>query len=748
MFSDQSSPAQDTASRISIELRGLGKTYHLYATPRDRLKQMIWSRLRPGRQFYREFHALRDIDLDIARGEVLGIVGRNGAGKSTLLQLVSQTLTPSAGHIRVNGRIAALLELGAGFSPDFTGRENVFMNAAILGLSQAEIQARYEDIVAFAGIGAFIDQPVKTYSSGMFVRLAFAVASSIEPDILIIDEALSVGDGEFARKSFDRIMDLKKRGVTILFCSHSLYQVEAFCNRALWLDGGCCRMLGDPGQVVSAYSQYLAGLAAPAPAPAVQSTPPADTPQASAATPDTPPNDTPLPPATAQETSPEDAPLAPALSSQARFEGVEIALDDIPGRNLRGRCGQSELRVTVRFASDPQLPPPVIGVVIDYGSVVAASSAVSRSDNVTIERDAQGRGGAEIIFPNLALRKGEYRVSVYLTCENAIHFYDEVATAAVLHLEDPCPEPGLVVLPHFWRPIAQDLANRVMVHGQSFAVDAADSLGLLASDGIFEPEETALCRQVVTAGQRVLDIGANIGYYTVLLTQLVGEHGRVTAVEPDADNFRLLRRNCAAGVGRGLVHLRQAAMGREPGQANLYRAPDSGGMHRLYSSVCCGSETTSVTVLRGDDLDLAPLDFLKIDIEGYEPAALDGLEQTMAASPALSILCEFSPLSLWEAGFIPQDFLRRMDERGFIVLAQCHGQWLPQDLAALLAALDRLPPAEVRAWLNGLQRMAGQSQDIERAAIAFLTGHGYDRPVVESLFFTRAPQSTSVSPRV
>ena len=268
MFSDQSSPAQDTASRISIELRGLGKTYHLYATPRDRLKQMIWSRLRRGRQYYREFQALRDIDLDIARGEVLGIVGRNGAGKSTLLQLVSQTLTPSAGHIRVNGRIAALLELGAGFSPDFTGRENVFMNAAILGLSQAEIQARYEDIVAFAGIGAFIDQPVKTYSSGMFVRLAFAVASSIEPDILIIDEALSVGDGEFARKSFDRIMDLKKRGVTILFCSHSLYQVEAFCNRALWLDGGCCRMLGDPGQVVSAYSQYLAGLAAPAPAPA------------------------------------------------------------------------------------------------------------------------------------------------------------------------------------------------------------------------------------------------------------------------------------------------------------------------------------------------------------------------------------------------------------------------------------------------------------------------------------------------
>ena len=711
-----SNVAPGTPTPPRIEIRGLCKTYHLYSNPRDRLKQMLWQRFRAGdHRFYREFHALRDIDLDIGAGEVMGIVGRNGAGKSTLLQLVSKTLTPTAGHIRINGRIAALLELGAGFSPDFSGRENVFMNAAILGLSKGEIEERYDDIVSFAGIGEFIDQPVKTYSSGMFVRLAFAVASSIEPDILVIDEALAVGDGEFARKSFDRIMELKQRGVTILFCSHSLYQVEAFCNRVLWLDGGQCRMMGDPGQVVAAYSQYLAGLAS-------------SEQQAG--------------------TSAPTRPVAPA--AQARFEHVEVALDNVPGRSLRGRCGQSELRVSVHFSSDPQLPPPVIGVVIDYGSVVAAASAVSRSDNVPLVRDEHGCGGVEVVFPSLALRKGEYRVSVYLTCENALHFYDQVNTAAVLHLDDPHPEPGLISLPHSWRPfIPKGPEGPVCtVHGQDFQVDEADSLGLLASGGIFEPAETSLCRDVVRPGQRVLDVGANIGYYTVLLAQLVGESGSVVAVEPDPDNALLLQKNCRAALAQGVVRIHQAAMGQASGQAELFRAPDSGGMHRLYSSVCCGNDTTSVQVLKGDDLGLAPLDFLKIDIEGYEPAALDGLEETMATSPNLSILCEFSPLSLWEAGFVPQDFIRRMLGRGFGIQVLQNKTWVPQEPQELLQDLDRLQKGEVREFLDGLHSLAGQSGRIEHEARSFLNRMEYLRPVVESLYFTRQHQSTSVSPRV
>lgn len=223
------------SSSFAIRAQHLGKAFQLYERPIDRLKQML---MRGRRRYYKEFAALHDVSFELRKGEVLGLVGRNGAGKSTLLQLICGTLNPSAGQVAVQGRVAALLELGAGFNPDFTGQENIYLNASILGLSKAEIDARYDDIVEFSGIADFIHQPVKTYSSGMYVRLAFSIATSVDPDILVIDEALSVGDGAFARKSFDRIMRLKEKGATILFCSHSVYQIEALCTRALWLDKG------------------------------------------------------------------------------------------------------------------------------------------------------------------------------------------------------------------------------------------------------------------------------------------------------------------------------------------------------------------------------------------------------------------------------------------------------------------------------------------------------------------------------
>lgn len=205
----------------------------------------------------REFWALRGVDLEVSRGEVLGLVGRNGAGKSTLLQMVCGTLTPTEGELQVNGRVAALLELGAGFNPEFSGVENVYLNAALMGLNRAQVNERLDGILEFADIGEFVHQPVKTYSSGMFVRLAFAVATSVEPEILVIDEALSVGDGAFARKSFDRIMALRDSGVTIVFCSHSMYQVEALCERAIWLEGGQLKMIGQAAAVTSAYGITL-----------------------------------------------------------------------------------------------------------------------------------------------------------------------------------------------------------------------------------------------------------------------------------------------------------------------------------------------------------------------------------------------------------------------------------------------------------------------------------------------------------
>ena len=242
------------SSDLAIEAAGLGKRYGLYAKPSDRLKQLLWRGKAGASQ---EFWALQDVNLAVQPGEVVGLVGRNGAGKSTLLQMLCGTLPPTCGTLHVRGRVAALLELGAGFNPEFTGVENVFMNGAILGMPRQEVARRLDDILAFADIGSFVHQPVKTYSSGMFVRLAFAVATSVEPDILVIDEALSVGDGAFARKSFDRIMQLKEAGKTILFCSHSMYQVEALCARAVWIEAGRVRMDGPAADVTTAYAASL-----------------------------------------------------------------------------------------------------------------------------------------------------------------------------------------------------------------------------------------------------------------------------------------------------------------------------------------------------------------------------------------------------------------------------------------------------------------------------------------------------------
>jgi len=242
------------SSEIAIQIRQLGKCYHIYDRPQDRLWQSLW---RGRKQFHREFWALRDVSFDIRKGETVGIIGRNGSGKSTLLQLIAGTLTPTTGEVRVNGRIAALLELGSGFNPEFTGRENVYMNAAILGLSTDEIDGRFDEIAAFADIGDFIDQPVKNYSSGMIVRLAFAVSVCIEPDILIVDEALAVGDELFQRKCFDRIHSLKNRGSTILFVSHSAQTVVELCDLGILIENGYQLMIGSPKAVVESYHKLI-----------------------------------------------------------------------------------------------------------------------------------------------------------------------------------------------------------------------------------------------------------------------------------------------------------------------------------------------------------------------------------------------------------------------------------------------------------------------------------------------------------
>lgn len=251
-----------SSSNLAIQVTNLSKIYSIYNRPQDRLKQSVIPRLRKfigkqPNQYFHEFWALRDVSFEVRQGETVGIIGRNGSGKSTLLQIICGTLSASIGTVTTQGRIAALLELGSGFNPEFTGRENVYLNGAILGLSREEIDARFDDIAGFADIGEFIEQPVRIYSSGMVVRLAFAVQAMVDPEILVVDEALAVGDEKFQRKCFARLEELKNRGTSILFVSHASPQIIELCDQALLLERGERLMYTQPLRVVRAYQKLI-----------------------------------------------------------------------------------------------------------------------------------------------------------------------------------------------------------------------------------------------------------------------------------------------------------------------------------------------------------------------------------------------------------------------------------------------------------------------------------------------------------
>jgi lipopolysaccharide transport system ATP-binding protein len=248
-----------SSSDVAIKVEHLSKVYLMYDRPSDRLKQFIYPRIqrlisKQPRNYFHEFWALRDVSFEVKKGETVGIIGRNGSGKSTLLQLICGTLNPHSGSVQTNGRVAALLELGSGFNPEFTGRENVYMNAAVLGLSTEEIDARFDEIAAFADIGEFIEQPIKTYSSGMVVRLAFAVIAHVDADILVIDEALAVGDAFFTQKCMRFLRTFMKTG-TVLFVSHDTASIKNLCNRAIWLEKGESFKEGSPKEVCELYMQ-------------------------------------------------------------------------------------------------------------------------------------------------------------------------------------------------------------------------------------------------------------------------------------------------------------------------------------------------------------------------------------------------------------------------------------------------------------------------------------------------------------
>jgi lipopolysaccharide transport system ATP-binding protein len=356
--------AVQRAGPPAIACTAISKCYQVYGRPEDRLRQSFLPRVqrvagRPVRRYFNEFWALRDIGFQVQRGETVGIIGRNGSGKSTLLQIVCGTLAPTAGTVEIHGRVAALLELGSGFNPEFTGRENVFLNGVVLGLSPEQIRERFDDIALFADIGDFIDQPVKTYSSGMSVRLAFAVIAHVDADILVIDEALAVGDAVFTQKCMRFLRKFKQTG-TVLFVSHDASSILNLCDRALWLDGGELRMQGSAQDVSNAYMAYTAQevygdtlkLRA-INAGRGETFPEAAPPQAP---------DGGVDPGTAVHVFDNIAQSDGWASDKARI--VSVAIEDAAGKPMAAFKGGEHVKVRIRAACDEALSSPILGFFV------------------------------------------------------------------------------------------------------------------------------------------------------------------------------------------------------------------------------------------------------------------------------------------------------------------------------------------------------------------------------------------------
>lgn len=394
---------------IAIEASNLGKTYRLYTTPAQRLKEIILRK-----SFHEEFVALKDINFRISTGETFGIIGENGAGKSTLLKILAKTLKPTQGNLTINGRSAALLELGAGFNPELTGEENIYLNAYLLGLSKGEIDSKKQEIIDFSELGDSIKRPVKTYSSGMHVRLAFSIATSIDPAILIIDEALSVGDQHFQKKCIDRMMQFRKAGKTIIFCSHALYHVQELCSRAVWLKNGRIEHSGETLKVINAYTNWVRQKEA----------------DLSAQSPD--------------KIKPDNK------NKQKSLWLEDVRLTDEKNRRLEVvRTGQDIwLRGCIRVLDPTVKYTGHVGLGLHRNDGEHLFGVTSKMDGLSQIIFSEGLELC-IRFPSLPLLAGQYFFVVILGDEHALHPYD-IQRNIPFSVESDAGELGIVKLAHEW----------------------------------------------------------------------------------------------------------------------------------------------------------------------------------------------------------------------------------------------------------------------------------------------------------
>ena len=421
----------DHSVAVPLRLESVGKEYRLYDSPRARLKSLL-----TGRANFHSHWALRDVSFELKRGQCLGVVGHNGAGKSTLLKLITGTLQPSTGQLLRSGRVTAILELGAGFHPDFSGRENLYFGGSLIGISREEMLGLESQVLAFADIGDAIDRPVKTYSSGMVVRLAFALVTAVEPDLLIIDEALAVGDQRFQRKCIERIDAFKRNGCTILFCSHSPYHVRQLCDVALWLDQGRVMEFGPTEPVIGAYEMHARLLGGRGDESVA-----ADEALI-------------LPTEDAEAVSdPEVIKESLAEPQQPRQSDATAAILSVEIANLSEAnpplLESSDLvaTITVRGHGDEQ---PNIGFMIEQSKGVGITSLATHEEGAVPSMVAPGIWKSVLSFPDLPLHSGQYVISAYLFDQSGLVVYDQWYQFMHFRFVMPTLMPGLVKLPHRW----------------------------------------------------------------------------------------------------------------------------------------------------------------------------------------------------------------------------------------------------------------------------------------------------------
>jgi lipopolysaccharide transport system ATP-binding protein len=398
--------------------KDLGKMYRRYHQPIDSLKELIFRQ-----QYHEAFWALKEVNFRCEAGEVLGVVGDNGAGKSTLLKLLSGTMRPTEGELIVNGRVSAILELGSGFHTEYTGLENIHLGCAVLGLNAAQIEAKVDEIIDFSELGDFIHQPVKSYSSGMFVRLAFSVVTSVDPDILIVDEALSVGDQHFQKKSMDRMMSFKEQGKALVFCSHSLYHVKELCRRAIWIDKGVIQVQGESGEVIDQYNDHVRMQNRIA---------------------------VPLPKSTLLETKAkgENNKQLTAYLSEATLLNAQL---DNAGIALYRTGDKFQVQVLAHKQESLALEDVHIGIIIKRNDGVQCFGVSTVLDGELLFTGQDNNAlGVVYEIPELSLLSGQYSLEIWLIDTTSAHVYDSMQSCCEFKVRQPNTEVGVVYLPHQW----------------------------------------------------------------------------------------------------------------------------------------------------------------------------------------------------------------------------------------------------------------------------------------------------------